>query len=607
MSNVFKYAVSGGFLAVAFGVLGAMPAQAKPVAVDAGGKARPAPVQATPAAAPKPVKPTQPAPTDGKGKAQPTKSSAVQNVSGKKSGEEKSSSSGLEKLGKSLKPGNNDGKTKKDKDSSSKQFEKLGKSLNSSNGDGKAKQGKDNTKLTMGGGGTNGDKSASKEFEKLGKSLKLGNSSGKTQPSRDAAKLAIDGNRPFESKPTSKELEKLGKSLKAGNADGRGKTQPGTPSRLSSNELEKLKLMPGGKLLNSVEAARNLAQSAKPGTAQQANKFMGPSRVGSAGGKQPAAAQLDNAANAVRVIPGIGPITGETLKVVDRAVRVGAGAEAQRNPGAARQLQKEKDLATPPGEQRAGRVTAGNAAAAANASRAASRILPVAPISALSVPGQGINWNWPWCHGHECDGFNWLFNRSLRYAPDPAEPNGKVIKPKDDDDWTFGAEGELPIRKGRILTADGQELGKVSFGADGKFDAGLIDLKEGGGFKMGGEGFFGVRTSGPEAPNTGGPLVVSGVPEASLGFKAGGNLEVGPKGAEAKAEVGAAAKAALPEFEYTIGPFKIKAQPEGMVGTAGTAEGSWKREDDKKMHLKGKLGVAAGTGGSLGLDISMAD
>lgn len=580
MGNVLKYAVSGGFLAVAFGVLGAVPAQAKPVAVDAGGKAQPAPVQAKPAAAPKPAQPAKAAhPTSGGGggKTQPAKGSTAQNMGGQKPGGNKSPSIGLEKLGKSLKPNNggSNEKAKQSKDSSSKEFEKLGKSLKlgNSGGDGKAKQGSGNTRLAMG------------------------------------------ESRPTESKMASKELEKLGKSLKPGSVGDWGKTQPGTPSRLSSNELAKLAQVPGGRLLTSAEAARNIAQHAKPRTAQQANstpkQLIRTSRVGSAGGKQPPAGQLDNAANAVRLIPGIGPITGETLKVVNRAVRVGAGLEAQRNPGAARQLQKEKDLAAPPGEQRAGTATAGNAAAtataanAANAARGAARILPVAPISALSVPGQSINW--PWCDGHDCDGFNWLFKRSLRYAPDPAEPNGKVIKPKDDDDWTFGAEGELPIRKGRILTAGGQEIGRASFGADGKFDAGLIDLNEGGGFKVGAEGFFGVRTSGPEAPNTGGPLVVSGAPEASLGFQAGGNLEVGPKGIEAKAEVGAAAKATMPEVEYTVGPFKIKVQPEGMVGTAGTAEGSWALEDDNKLHAKGKLGLAAGAGGSLGLDISMAD
>ncbi|WP_290058274.1 hypothetical protein [Amycolatopsis solani] len=42
VGNALKYAMSGGFLAVAFGILAAAPAQAKPVAVDADGKQAPA-------------------------------------------------------------------------------------------------------------------------------------------------------------------------------------------------------------------------------------------------------------------------------------------------------------------------------------------------------------------------------------------------------------------------------------------------------------------------------------------------------------------------------------------------------------------------------------
>uniref|UniRef100_UPI0018EBEC2C hypothetical protein n=1 Tax=Amycolatopsis sp. CA-126428 TaxID=2073158 RepID=UPI0018EBEC2C len=281
---------------------------------------------------------------------------------------------------------------------------------------------------------------------------------------------------------------------------------------------------------------------------------------------------LDNHAK-VRRAAGAVPVAGALLKTADAAKTLQARAsKPQRAPGRA-----------------------------TNASMARS-----APTR--SVPAQwdddGPLVHWFFCPNADCDrAMKYLTGRSPRLVDEPAGGEVRIIEPE--GDVIGGVEGEYFGRKSRVVTPGGRDVGKITVGVDGKA---LAKRTRDGGLDLSAEGFAGIRSSGAEMPTPTGPVHVSGAPEGNLGVAGHAELVATPtEGVKAGAGVGATVNAQAPEYSVDLGPFRLKVQPEGRVGTGLDAEGSWAPEADGKWHLKGKGGVSAGAGGALGFDVSMAD
>ncbi|WP_410645887.1 hypothetical protein [Amycolatopsis sp. lyj-346] len=547
LGRAVLYTLSGGFVSVAFGVLGATAAEAKPVLNDGGD---PGSAMKTAGAVPgmgvfkvadaasKVVKNAGPPPNSGGAKDKGTKEKGGGEQRSKPDAQDSDSGSGKEKQkrdsGEKKSP-----ERDQDRESSKKALKTAG--------------------MLPGMGAVKVLNDANEKAENAGRSR-----AEKHEESRNAGRPAR----------TAVDEESNGKASRGAERDRKHRTGTGevTPLKLSDVPV--------------VGGYAKLADTAKKAVTK-AGRDRGQARPVS----EAAPLKLSDV-----------PIVGGYAKLADTAKDLDARVKVRRAAGSvpvAGALVKAAD-ATKALQARAGkpqRVT-GQATNAAL----------TRPANTRSVPAQwdddGPIIHWPWCPTRDCDrAMKYLFSRSPRLIEEPAGAEGKILEPK--DDLLFGAEGGYYVRKARVVTPEGRDLAEITVGADGKTQ---VTRTRDGGFNFNAEGFAGIRSAGAGTSEPAGPVNVSGVPEGDFGVNGHAELVVTPtEGVKAGAGVGAEVKSQTPEFAVDLGPFRLKVQPEGRVGTGVDAEGSFAPDADGKWHFKGKGGFSSGVGVGTGFDISLAD